>query len=118
MSKITANVELFSVQPFERVNTHVNLQWPEKFVAITLKGDDGIFYVNFTRKHSGFAEAIAELHIGDCLTVTGNFKREQDHANLGGQIVLTNCVIGTPKVDVAAQKREAKKLARLAKLYG
>lgn len=102
-----------SITPFERENTHVKLQYPERFVAITLVGEDGQHYVTMTRKHTGFAESV---EVGGCYTITGKVKRTQDYGQLGGQIVLTNCVRGIPANVVAEQKRHAKAKARLAKL--
>jgi RecG-like helicase len=116
MSKapLTINAEVTAVTQFDRVNLHCSaLRYPEHFVAITLKGEDGVFYVTFTRKHTQFADSVA---IGQRLTVSGKFKRTQDYANLGGQVVITNCVIGQYKFQQADTKREARKAARLAKL--
>ena len=109
-----ANATVKSITPFERVNTHINLKWPERFVAITLVDPcGGQHYVTMTRKHTAFAEAVK---VGDCLTVSGNVKREQDYHQLGGQIVLTNCVVGVPASVGLAEKRAAKVAARKAKL--
>ena len=113
MSMITVNVTVKSISHFERENTHVKLRYPERFVAITLVGQGGQHYVTLTRKHSGFAEAVK---VGENLTVSGNVKREQDYHQLGGQVVLTNCVIGTPEYVMVSANRKAKAAKRLAKL--
>lgn len=111
---ITATVTIASVTEFERENTHVKLQWPERFVAIAMVSEDKAWAVTFTRKHSTFAESVK---VGDTLTVTGKVKRVQDHGNVGGQVVLTNCVVGVPASVGAAAARKAKAAARLAKLF-
>jgi len=113
MTTITHNATIQSITPFERENTHVQLRWPEKFVAITLQGEDGMLYVTFTRKHSAFAES---AKVGDEVQFTGKFKRDQNYANLGGQVVLTNCVFGTYKYQKVNAKRAAKVAARKARL--
>jgi RecG-like helicase len=112
---VTATVTIASVTEFERENTHVKLQWPERFVAIAMTSEDKAWAVTFTRKHSKFADSVK---VGDTLTVTGVVKRTQDHANLGGQIVLTNCVVGVPASIAIAAKRAAKVAARKAALFG
>lgn len=114
MATITFTGTVQNITPFERVNTHVKLLYPERFVAITIRGaSDNTFYVTFTRKNSAFAKAAVE---GLTCQFSGKFKREQDHANLGGQIVLTNMVVGKYRFQGAAEKRIAKNLARACKL--
>lgn len=109
-----ANALVVSKTEFERVNEHVNLEWPERFFAITLQEGD-TFYVTFTRKHTKFAEFV---QIGQAYTVTAQVKRVQEYGDKGQQTVLTNCVVGiaSTKVDDAAAKKAAKTAARMAKL--
>lgn len=113
MATVNFSGEIISITPFERVNTHVQLQWPERFVAIAFRTPSGEVYVTFTRKHSEFAES---AKIGETGNFSGKFKREQNHANLGGQIVLTNMVRGQYAYQSAAEKRKEKILARAKKL--
>jgi hypothetical protein len=122
ISHSTVNVTVTHITQFERVNTHVQLQYPERFVAITLVGGDGQVYKVFTRKHSGFAESVVE---GGQYTVSGRIKRTQQFVDdpsrpllKRGEIVLTNCVIG-PRLTVDSEtKRINKTKARWAKLMG
>jgi len=110
------NASIVSITPFDRVNTHVNLLYPEHFVAITIVGvDDGRYYVTMTRKHSKFASTV---RVGGTLTISGKVKREQDYNQLGGQIVLTNCMIGIPAYEGLKATRKDKIATRLAKLLG
>lgn len=100
---ITRNVEIFSVTQFERENKHIRLQWPERFVAITMLADNGDIFVTFTRKHAKFAD---NVKVGDKLTVTGRVKRTQEHGEFNDtQTVLTNCVIGVPLYIQREQER-------------
>lgn len=110
---ISGKVTILSITPFERVNEHVALQWPEKFVAITMQGVESPILVTFTRKHSGFAESVK---VGDTIELSAKYKRVQDYNNVGGQLVVTNCVIGTPKSVGIEIARQAKIAARKAKL--
>ena len=111
--RLTGTVTIESMTEFERVNTHVNLKWPEKFVAITMRSPDGMVCVTMTRRNSQFAGAVA---VGQTITVSGMLKREQDYNNMGGQVVLTNCTIGVPASVGLAEKRAAKIAARKAAL--
>ena len=113
-TNMTGKVTILSVTQFDRVNEHVNLQWPEHFVAISMKSEDGAIAVTFTRKHSKFAEAVK---VGDTLTISGKYKRVQDHGNVGGQVVITNCMISIPASVGVEAARKAKAAARLAKLF-
>jgi hypothetical protein len=116
------NAKILSITPFERENWHVNLKYPERFLAISFESD-GQVYVTFTRKHTPFAEtahfAKSKQHTtGERFTISGKYKRVQDYAQLGGQIVLTNCKFGVYAFQAEKAKREAKAAARHAKLFG
>lgn len=111
---MSGKVTILSITQFDRVNEHVNLQWPEHFVCITMRSEDGAIAVTFTRKHTTFAEAVK---VGETYTISGVYKRVQDHSNVGGQVVITNCRIGIPASVGAEAIRKAKVAARLAKLY-
>ena len=108
---ISGKVTVLSVTEFDRVNEHINLQWPEHFVAITMKGVESPIVVTFTRKHSKFAESVK---VGDVIELHAKYKRVQD---VGGQLVVTNCVIGTPKSVAIEAARKAKIAARKAALF-
>jgi len=114
------NVKILSITPFERENWHVNLKYPERFLAISFESDEQV-YVTFTRKHTPFAEA-AKYAYGrnpqERHTISGKYKRCQDYAELGGQVVLTNCKFGVYAFQAEQAKRQAKIEARKAKLYG
>jgi len=117
------NAKILSITPFDRENWHCTaLKYPERFLAISFEAD-GQVYVTFTRKHTRFAEvaifAKCKAHrTGERFTISGKYKRVQDYANLGGQIVLTNCVFGEYAFQAEQAKREAKAKARHAKLFG
>jgi hypothetical protein len=119
MSDITVSVTVSHITPFDRVNTHVKLEWPEHFVAISLVDKDGNYYKTFTRVTSQFAQSVK---LGDSIQVTGKVKREQTHTDVDyplfarNEVVLTNCIIGMRKSVNAASMCEAKRQARLAKL--
>ena len=111
---ISGKVTVLSVTEFDRVNEHINLQWPEHFVAITMKGVESPIVVTFTRKHSKFAESVK---VGDVIELHAKYKRVQDHQNVGGQLVVTNCVIGTPKSVAIEAARKAKIATRKVALF-
>lgn len=111
---ISGKVTILSITEFDRVNEHINLQWPEHFVAITMQGVESPILVTFTRKHSKFAESVK---VGDSIELFAKYKRIQDHQNVGGQLVVTNCVIGTPKSVAIEAARKAKIVARKAALF-
>lgn len=114
------NARIIAITQFERENWHINLKYPERFLAISFEAD-GQVYVTFTRKHTPFAEAAKYAYIRNPQerhTISGKYKRCQDYANLGGQIVLTNCKFGVYAFQAEKAKREAKAAARHAKLMG
>lgn len=114
------DAKIISITPFERDNWHVNLKYPERFVCIAFKCSAGV-YVFFTRKHTPFAEAARYAYACDPQrrhTVSGKHKRVQDHANLGGQVVLTNGTFGVYAFQAEQAKRQAKADARHRKLFG
>jgi hypothetical protein len=112
---IHGEVEILTITDFSRENHHVKLQYPEWFKAITMRSPDGAIVVYFTKWNTTFAQSV---QVGQKLVITGTYKRVQDHGNQGGQLVVTRCVIGTPKSMVAENARKAKIAARKAALIG
>jgi len=112
---ISGEVEILTITDFSRENLHVKLQYPEWFKSITMRSHDGCVVVYFTKWDTVFAQSV---QVGQKLTITGTYKRVQDHNNQGGQLVVTRCVIGTPKSVGIAAKRAAKVAARKAALFG
>lgn len=109
---ITKQVKIIGKEHFYRENYHTHKPIVENFFAISMQADDGI-YVTFIRCATEFAQAV---EIGDNVTVSGKVKRKQDYNKLGGQTVLTYCKVGVFKSQQENTKREAKRVARLAKL--
>lgn len=87
--KINHQVNVISITPFERVNTHTVRPFTEYFVTITMQADDGQTFVTFTRKDSQFASMV---ECGQRFRLGGKFKRDQIHNGQYG-IVVTNCTI-------------------------
>lgn len=112
MATVTSNVTIKSITSFERVNIHARKPFTERFVAITMVAPDGGVYVTFTRESAYFAVCTSDK-VGQEVLISGKVKRDQDYNAMGGQTVLTNCVVGVYSYQAQQQKRKAKAMARL-----
>jgi hypothetical protein len=116
-TRINAKVTVIEICEFARENLWVGEGrygdgvW-EKFVAITMRGDDGQLYKNFTKFNRAFATSVS---VGDTFTLSAEEKEYRLHAD-GGYTAVVYCHKGLTKAEIAAQKKAEKKAKRLAKL--
>lgn len=110
------NVRLESITPFTRVNHHTHKPIEEAFFAITLRGEDGTLYVNYTRQDTAFA-IYCRCHcaLGQILKV-GFTKGEFRNDNFGPHYKVTRVQVGGYASASRESLKAAKRAKRLAKL--
>jgi len=113
MSQLSAQVTVASITPFVRVNTHVPSGGMEEgFVCIAMVTSDGRSLRNFTREDRPFALGVK---VGDSFTITYTLGEDRACPEGGADYnKVTYCQKGVSKALLAAQRKEAKKQARIA----
>jgi hypothetical protein len=107
--KIMKTVRLESVTPFDRVNEHTPQPIVESFFAITLSGEDGTLYVNYTRQDTEFGRYAYDAVVGSLLTVDfilGEFRNDE----FGPHYKVT-------RVRVGGYATQPRKTSRKSKLF-
>lgn len=112
MASVTKQVTVTEMTAFDRINTHTPREIVEKFVAVWMEDESGERLVTFNREDREFVNSVA---IGDTFVVSGNVKEFRDDEH-GPRTVLTFCKRGGYAAASQAEKKEAKKIARLKKL--
>lgn len=113
-----AQVTVTSVTEFARENVHFISRFGEpiweKFVAISMETEDGRLLKNFTKFNSEFAVSVK---VGDSFVLSYTKKDgERVDPTTVPYCAVVYCHKGQTKADLLAEKKAAKKLARLQKL--
>jgi hypothetical protein len=111
----TANVTIVGITHFMRENFHTPRQVFESFDCVDMLTDSGERLRNFTRSGSEFSAVVSK---GESFLMTYTVKEAGRVCPETGvtYTAVTYCVKGVTKAAQAAEKKEAKKLARLQKL--
>jgi hypothetical protein len=109
--RINRTVEVFGIAEYQRVNYHVPSQPTETFLCITMADNDANVFVTYTAEYTVFAQSVK---VGDTFRL-GAIATEKRENESGEFTKVIRCQIGG-YCDDAAEKREAKKIARLQKL--